>query len=224
MDLHDRIRHRLRRLPLFELVIDDFRRWRSLGIRYAGAHLAKAIHQTTDQPRVGVMLPTSGLFPIAMLAGWRLGRTMIPLNYLLSKEDLAFVIEDAELDAVVTVGPMLDFTGQGAQSYVRTFPFESPSCRNEALNLGKGIDLLLRDHSSVWGSPALEVLTRRLVAVMQRDRDDNWDVADKMLDVQARPLVAGTKHLEDARNEAKLEWMLKSGFKTLLDKMGKDPA
>ena len=33
---------------------------------------------------------------------------MVPLNYLLSKEDLAFVIEDAELDAVVTVGPMLD--------------------------------------------------------------------------------------------------------------------
>lgn len=111
MDLHDRIRRRLRRLPLFELVIDDFRRWRGFGIRYAAAHVAAAIQRTTDRPRVGVMLPTSGLFPISMLAGWRLGRTMIPLNYLLSKEDLAFVIEDAELDTVITVGPMINFTG-----------------------------------------------------------------------------------------------------------------
>ena len=54
------------------------------------------------------MLPTSGLFPVALLAAWRLGRTVVPLNYLLSQDDLAFVIEDAELDAVITVGPMLE--------------------------------------------------------------------------------------------------------------------
>jgi long-chain acyl-CoA synthetase len=74
-------------------------------------HLAARIASVSDRPRVGVMLPTSGLFPAAMLAGWRLGRTVVPLNYLLSKDDLAFVIDDAELDAVVTVGKMLEFTG-----------------------------------------------------------------------------------------------------------------
>ena len=111
MDLHDRIIRRLRRTPLRKIIVDDFKQWRSLTLRYLASHIAKAIHAATDRPRVGVMLPTSGLFPAAMLAGWRLGRTMIPLNYLLSKEDLAFVIEDAELDTVITVGPMLDFTG-----------------------------------------------------------------------------------------------------------------
>ena len=74
-------------------------------------HVAAAVDRTTDRPRVGVMLPTSGLFPASMIAGWRLGRTMVPLNYLLSKDDLAFVIDDAELDAVITVKPMLEFTG-----------------------------------------------------------------------------------------------------------------
>jgi len=57
------------------------------------------------------MLPTSGLFPMALLAAWSLGRTIVPLNYLLRREEIEFVIEDAELDAVVTVGPMLDFVG-----------------------------------------------------------------------------------------------------------------
>ena len=111
MDLHDRIVRRLRGIPFRKIVVDDFKEWRSLALRYVASHVAARIAATTDRPRVGVMLPTSGLFPISMLAGWRLGRTMIPLNYLLSKEDLAFVIEDAEIDTVITVGPMLDFTG-----------------------------------------------------------------------------------------------------------------
>lgn len=102
----------LLRHPLREVAVDDQRRWRGATMLYVAAHLAKAIEATTDKPRIGVMLPTSGLFPAALLAAWRLGRTVVPLNYLLSPEDLAFVIEDAGLDAVVTVGPMLNFTGQ----------------------------------------------------------------------------------------------------------------
>ena len=114
---------------------------------------------------------------------------------------------------------------QGCQQHVLSLTFDSPTCRNEALNLGKAIDLLLRDHPSVWGSPALEVLTRRLIAVLHRDRDGNWDVADKILDVQARPLVASLRHLEAARKEAKLEWLLahgKQGFEKQLDRLDKD--
>jgi len=112
MKLHDRIRGMLLRRPFREVAVDDQRRWRGATMLYVAAHLAKAIESTTDRPRIGVMLPTSGLFPAALLAAWRLGRTVVPLNYLLSPEDLAFVIEDAGLDAVVTVGPMLNFTGQ----------------------------------------------------------------------------------------------------------------
>ena len=111
MDLHDRIVRRLRLRPFRKIVVDDFKEWRSFALLYAARHLAGAVEATTKRPRVGIMLPTSGLFSVAMLAGWRLGRTMIPLNYLLSKEDLAFVIKDAELDAVITVGPMLSFAG-----------------------------------------------------------------------------------------------------------------
>jgi len=111
MDLHDRLCRSLKRHPFRECVIDDYKRWRSLAMLLVARHVAAAVDRTTDRPRVGVMLPTSGLFPASMIAGWRLGRTMVPLNYLLSKDDLAFVIDDAELDAVITVKPMLEFTG-----------------------------------------------------------------------------------------------------------------
>lgn len=111
MDLHDRIVRSLKRRPFLPIVVDDLRAWRSILLLLVARHLAARIEATTDRQRIGVMLPTSGLFPAAVIAGWRLGRTVVPLNYLLSKDDLAFVIEDAEIDAVVTVDQMLEFTG-----------------------------------------------------------------------------------------------------------------
>ena len=74
-------------------------------------HLARAIRQATDAPRVGLMLPTSGLFPAALVATWSAGRTAIPINYLLTAGDFEYVAKDAGLDTIITVGPMLDFVG-----------------------------------------------------------------------------------------------------------------
>jgi long-chain acyl-CoA synthetase len=74
-------------------------------------HITRRIKETTDAKRIGVMLPTSGLFPAALVAGWSAGRTVVPLNYLLSRDDLDYVAKDAGLDTIITVKPMLDFVG-----------------------------------------------------------------------------------------------------------------
>ncbi|MHC4428124.1 MAG: class I adenylate-forming enzyme family protein, partial [Planctomycetota bacterium] len=80
---------------------------------YAGAlHVARAIERATDAEHVGIMLPTSGLFPMTMLGTWLLGRTIVPVNYLLAPDELAYVVDDAEVDTIVTVGPMLEFVGE----------------------------------------------------------------------------------------------------------------
>lgn len=92
-------------------VVDDQRSWKAYELLVVAWHLARRIKATSRQQRIGIMLPTSGLFPPAVLASWMLGRTIVPLNYLLSKADLSFVCADAELDACVTVGPMIDFVG-----------------------------------------------------------------------------------------------------------------
>ncbi len=92
-------------------VIDDQRSWRAFELLFVAWHLAKKISSVSDRPRIAIMLPTSGLFPPAVMAGWMLGRTIVPLNYLLSKSDLEYVCADAEIDACITVGPMVDLVG-----------------------------------------------------------------------------------------------------------------
>ena len=119
MRLLKRILRRLIFLPTRIAVVDDQRAWKSIELYIGALHLARAIEKASDRPHVGVMLPTSGMFPLALVAGWLLGRTIVPLNYLLSREELEYVIADAELDVVVTVTPMLEHFGEmpeGVQS------------------------------------------------------------------------------------------------------------
>ncbi|MDP7008812.1 MAG: AMP-binding protein [Phycisphaerales bacterium] len=93
------------------LIVDDFRSWRGIDLQVASWHVRKAILEIDDADHVGVMLPTSGLFPVVASAIWSLGKTVVPLNYLLSADEIAYIVHDAELKTVVTVGPMLDMVG-----------------------------------------------------------------------------------------------------------------
>jgi long-chain acyl-CoA synthetase len=105
----------LRRLvfsPFSTVVVDDQREWKGSVLLIAAFHLAKQIEKTSQRDNIGIMLPTSGLFPMAMVASWMLGRTIVPLNYLLKREELEYVIDDAELDTVITVTPMLEHFGE----------------------------------------------------------------------------------------------------------------
>ncbi|MFO0873668.1 MAG: AMP-binding protein [Phycisphaerales bacterium] len=111
MKLLRRILHTTFRRPWREAIVDDQRTWRAIHVYIGALHLARAMERLSSAPRIGVMVPTSGLFPMATLAAWLLGRTVVPLNYLLGADELAYVVDDAELDAVVTVKPMLEFAG-----------------------------------------------------------------------------------------------------------------
>jgi len=97
--------------PLRTAVVDDFRAWRGIALYIAALHLARKIEQTTDRPHIGYMLPTSGLSPVTILATWMLGRTIVPINCLLSPADRRHIIENAELDSVVTITPMIEHFG-----------------------------------------------------------------------------------------------------------------
>ncbi len=105
------IRSTLLRSPLRVAVVDDRKAWRGYELLLGSMHLRKAIAARSRAERIGIMLPTSGLFPMAIEAAWSLGRTAVPLNYLLNAEELAFIVEDAELDLVVTVGPLVEMVG-----------------------------------------------------------------------------------------------------------------
>ncbi len=92
------------------LIVDDFRAWKGIELQIASWHVSKQL--TTEKPHVAILLPTSGLFPVALTAVWALGKSVVPLNYLLTKKEIQYIIKDSGVDTVITVGPMLDFIGE----------------------------------------------------------------------------------------------------------------
>ena len=97
--------------PTAVAVVDDRRSYRSIELLVAAFNLATVIERTCHTQTVAVMTPTSAGFPIAALAGWLIGKTVVPLNYLLKQEELQYVLDDCGADTLITVGPMLEHLG-----------------------------------------------------------------------------------------------------------------
>ncbi len=109
MSVHWPILRTLIRRPFRTYVVDDQRSYRGLELLVGALHVAEAIAAKSRTQTVGIMLPTTGAFPIAALAAWMLGRTVVPLNYLLKPEELRFIVDDCDTDCIVSAGPMLEF-------------------------------------------------------------------------------------------------------------------
>lgn len=109
MSIHWPIIRRLATHPTRVAIHDDRRAYKGIEILVAAAHVADHINSVCSCDRVGLLLPTSGAFPIAALGAWMTGRTIVPLNYLLKPDELQYVVDDAGLDAIFTVGPMLEY-------------------------------------------------------------------------------------------------------------------
>jgi long-chain acyl-CoA synthetase len=109
--IHGPILRSLLASPLRVRVVDDKRAYRGIDLLVASLHVASAIKAKCDSSTVGVLTPTSAGFPICGLAGWSVGKAVVPLNYLLKQEELQYVIDDSGMDTLVTVQAMIDFMG-----------------------------------------------------------------------------------------------------------------
>ena len=94
-------------------VVDDQRKYTFGQVLGGSMFVAEHIDAVTANPHVGILLPTSGAFPIALLGCWLTGRTVVPLNYLLKTQELNYVIRDSGIDTILTTGVMLDFIRKG---------------------------------------------------------------------------------------------------------------
>ncbi len=90
-------------------LIDDQRRYTYGQLAGGAMYLADTIDAATAASQVGILLPTGGAFPMALLGAWLARRAAVPLNYLLSPDELTYVIRDSDIDTILTAGPMLDF-------------------------------------------------------------------------------------------------------------------
>lgn len=109
MSIHGPILRRQLFHPLRTAAVDDRRAWRGVEILVAALNLADELSSISKSRTIGVMLPTGAAFPVAALAGWMLGRVVVPLNYLLKRDELEYIIRHSGMDTVVTAQPMLDF-------------------------------------------------------------------------------------------------------------------
>lgn len=92
-------------------IVDDKREYTYGQIMGGAFYMAEHISHATSANHIGLMLPTSGAFPIALLGCWLARRVPVPLNYLLSKDELAYLIDDSDVDTVYTAQPMLEYLG-----------------------------------------------------------------------------------------------------------------
>lgn len=112
MGVHGPILWRLATGAMRTAIVDDRRSWRGIDLLGGAAALAREIERTSSAPTVGLLIPTSGAFAMAALAGWMAGRTIVPLNYLLKPEELQYVVDDCETDLIIASRALVDHLGE----------------------------------------------------------------------------------------------------------------
>lgn len=65
--------------------------------------MRRQVRRATERPNVGILLPSTTVFAGAFFGALWAGRTVVPLNFLLQPEELAKVVEDADIDVIFTI-------------------------------------------------------------------------------------------------------------------------
>ncbi len=88
------------------------------------------VARETSCERVGIMLPASTVFPAVLMGVFWSSRIAVPLNFLLSVDELTRVVEDADLDLILTVR---HFEGLAAKLGVRALFLEDLRLKRRVL-------------------------------------------------------------------------------------------
>ncbi len=129
--------------PRRTAAIDDNRSYSYAGLLGGAMFVAEQIDRLTAARHIGILLPTGGAFPIALLGAWLARRVAVPLNYLLAPQELHYVINDSGIDTLFTAGPLLDFLTQ--------------ACGDEGLSnaIPGGVELVKLEEMDFTGLPPL---------------------------------------------------------------------
>lgn len=102
--------------PTETAIIDDrgTTSYAALGAMAAG--ISRVIATQTSREKVGVLLPASSSFAAAFYGALLAGKSVVPINFLLSPQQIAHMVTDSGIDTILTAPPLADkFTGLPAK-------------------------------------------------------------------------------------------------------------
>ncbi|MCP4251706.1 MAG: long-chain fatty acid--CoA ligase [bacterium] len=92
-----------RRFGRSPAVADATRRWNYRQLATVASAVRGIVKRQAAGQRVGIMLPACAAFPAVFFGVLWAGKTAVPLNFLLSAEELARIVKDAGLEVVYSV-------------------------------------------------------------------------------------------------------------------------
>jgi long-chain acyl-CoA synthetase len=102
------------RIPDRVAVVDGDRKVTYAELAAMARRAAASIADRTGRDHVGIYLPASAGFKIALFGVLAAGKVAVPLNLFLAPEELGQIIEHADLDLIITCRELADRLPQGA--------------------------------------------------------------------------------------------------------------
>jgi long-chain acyl-CoA synthetase len=83
-------------------LIEEDRKWTFGELSSEVDQLAESLRAKVPGDTVGILLLNSQKYVTTLLGIWKAGKTAVPLNYLLPPQELAFIIKDSGMSALIT--------------------------------------------------------------------------------------------------------------------------
>lgn len=110
--LIDAFRKTVDRSPRTLAVCDSVRSLTYRQLARVASVLRDVIARQTSCQRVGIMLPASSVFPAVLFGTLWSSKIAVPLNFLLQADELKPIIEDAQLDLILTIRHFADLAAR----------------------------------------------------------------------------------------------------------------
>src|SRR5438045_2198420 len=96
-----------RHQPAETAIIDDKGRYSYAQLAGMSAALAMYLSGQTEKARVGLLLPASAGFVVSFYGTLLAGKVVVPINFLLGDKEIAHILQDSEIDTVVSAPPLI---------------------------------------------------------------------------------------------------------------------
>ena len=83
-------------------LVEEDRKWTFGELAEESDNIAAMLREKVAGDTVGILLLNSQKYVTTLLGVWKAGKTAVPLNYLLPPQELAFIIKDSGMSALIS--------------------------------------------------------------------------------------------------------------------------